>query len=228
MYTCVASIQCIPVAAYHSYMHMYCLAFAVSDVPKRVSGFRKPFASLATYNGRIYALRKMMQQPTAIGAAYSWVVGLEPKCLLYVYQYDSNTSSLTQEKVIRIPMQDKACHPTVSVRNGRIKVALDVDSKVIHYSLNGTYQSGVVMNCKDGYVMNCPYISDDDPAGNLLMADRGSNSIVVMEPRTLVVRRLEIEPEVRHPRAAVVFMNRLYVTSTHDDTINVFEPVDKW
>ena len=42
------------------------------------------------------------------------------------------------------------------------------------------------------------------------------------------VRRLEMEPEVRNPRAAVVFMNRLYVTSTHDDTINVFEPVDKW
>ena len=76
--------------------------------------------------------------------------------------------------------------------------------------------------------MSCPYISDDDPAGNIIMADRGSNSIVVMEPRTLVVRRLEMEPEVRHPRAAVVFMNRLYVTSTHDDTINVFEPVDKW
>ena len=169
-------------------MHMFCLAFTVSDVPKRVSGFRKPFASLATYNGRVYALRKMMQQPTAIGAAYSWVVGLEPRCLLYVYQCDSNTSRLTQENVIRIHMPDKACHPTVSVRNGRIKVALDVDSKVVHYTLNGTEQSGLVTNCKDGYVMSCPYISDDDQAGNVMMADRGSNSIVVMEPRTLVVQ----------------------------------------
>ena len=167
---------------------MFCLAFTVSDVPKRVSGFRKPFASLATYNGRVYALRKMMQQPTAIGAAYSWMVGMQPRCLLYEYMYDSNKRSLTQESVKHTSMQDKACHPTVSVTNGRIKVALDSDSKVIHHSLNGTWQSGAVMNCKDGYVMSCPYISDDDQAGNVIMADRGSNSIVVMEPRTLVVQ----------------------------------------
>ena len=89
-------------------MHMYCLAFAVSDVPKRVSGFRKPFASLATYNGRIYALRKMMQQPTAIGAAYSWMVGMQPRCLLYEYMYDSNKRSLTQESVKHTSMQDKS------------------------------------------------------------------------------------------------------------------------
>ena len=146
-------------------------------------------------------------------------------CSLVVYNKVGD--KLARNKLFEIPTQYEEEYPTLSVNSNHIRIALAGKGTIIDSSLDGTVQHTFVAN-NNNYSkrLSYPYIYQNDDAGNFLVADRFNNRIVVVGAEG-DTSELEFEEEIRRPRAAVVFMNRLYAVSWEDSTLSVYEPVDK-
>ena len=67
--------------------------------------------------------------------------------------------------------------------------------------------------CGDADHLACPYISDDDDDGSVLIAEEGNDRLQVMSEQG-EFSVLQLQPPVLDPRSAVLYNNNLYVTST--------------
>ena len=108
---------------------------------------------------------------------------------------------------------------TLSISNNQLKCCSAGDDIIKVYSLSGewlqtygTHGSGAAGQ------FNCPYISDDDGDGSVLIADYGNDRLQVMSEQG-EFSVLQLQPPVLDPRSAVLFNNHLYVTSDDEQKI---------
>ena len=114
---------------------------------------------------------------------------------------------------------------TLSFRGANLRCAKSTWNKVDFVLPSGL----VLLSCGnlrkgDAGYLYCPYISDDDDDGSVLIADRGNNRLQVLNKQG-VFRVLQLEPDVAAPRNAVLFDGHIYVTSWDEQTIVKYRPV---
>ena len=107
---------------------------------------------------------------------------------------------------------------TLSISNNQLKCCSAGDGIIKVYSLSGELlQTYGKQGCGDAGQLQCPFISDDDDDGSVLIADQGNNRLQVMSEQG-EFSVLQLQPPVSEPRNAVLFNNQLYVMS--DSYIN--------
>ena len=108
---------------------------------------------------------------------------------------------------------------TLSISNNQLNCCSAENAIIKVYSLNGELlQTYGAQGRGDACQLYCPFISDDDDDGSVLIADYGNNRLQVMSKQGQF-SVLQLQPPVSRPRSAVLFKNHLYVTSEHDKRI---------
>ena len=195
--------------------------------------------SLAVFDDCVYAARKSntaransarANRPGSGAAANrpcSAVPSQKPKISLIVY--DKGLQHPGRE-LSQLPAQNQKAYPTFSVRNDRIRIAVTDNNTIV----DCCRESGEIQEilAPDALGFRSPHIYSDDKEGNVLVADRENNRIIVVGADG-DISKLEFRDEIPSPRAAVVFNNRLYVVSwegcenSRISKIHVYEPDDK-
>ena len=122
------------------------------------------------------------------------------------------TSSGKWEKILCFPVIDG--WKTLNINKQRITCGSQHKNEVAVYHINGTLlrKSGQFRTDKSGHFSGL-YVSDNDDAGNVLIADRWNDKLHVMTSSRGRFYIVSLEPSVKQPRAAVLFNGDLYVTS---------------
>ena len=107
---------------------------------------------------------------------------------------------------------------TLSISNNQLKCCSAGDGIIKVYSLSGELlQTYGTRGRGDAGQLDCPFISDDDDDGSVLIADRDIDRLQVMseqgEFNVLQLQPPVSRPSVSQPRSAVLFNNQLFVTS---------------
>ena len=108
---------------------------------------------------------------------------------------------------------------TLSVKNNQIKCCSTSDNMIAVYSLSGELLHTYGKSGKgDAGTFDWAFICADDDDGSVLIADHDNNRLQVMsEQEEFSV--LQLQPPVSRPRGAVLFNNKLYVTSEDKNQI---------
>ena len=108
---------------------------------------------------------------------------------------------------------------TLSISNNQLKCCSIGDDSIKVYSLSGELlQTYGTLGRGAAGQLYCPYISDDDDDGSVLIADRNNNRLQVMSEQG-EVSVLQLQPPVSQPRSAVLFESHMFVTSWNKKTI---------
>ena len=103
---------------------------------------------------------------------------------------------------------------TLSISNNQLKCCSAEDGVIKIYSLSGELlQTYGTPGRSDVGQLDCPFISDDDDDGSVLIADCGNNRLQVMSEQG-EFSALQLQPPVSRPRRAVLFNTQLYVVSS--------------
>ena len=141
-----------------------------------------------------------------------------------VFQHnDASSLKLINIRCIDHDFEEKDSILTLSISNNQLKCCSWGDGIIKVYSLSGELlQTYGTSGSGDAGQFNCPFISDDDDDGSVLIADCGNNRLQVMSEQG-EFNVLQLKPPVSVPRSAVLFNNQLYLTSgtafSHNDSI---------
>ena len=110
---------------------------------------------------------------------------------------------------------------TLSVKNNSMKCSSTREDKIEVYSLSGELlQTHGTWGSDDAGELSCSAICADDEEGSVLIADRDNNRLQVMSEKGEFTV-LQLQPPVTEPCSAVVFNDKLYVTS--DDNKKIYK-----
>ena len=123
-----------------------------------------------------------------------------------------------QIRSIDLDFDDKGYTLTLSISNNQLTCCSAGDGSIKVYSLSGELlQTYGTRGRGDAGQLDCPFISDDDDDGSVLIADRDIDRLQVMseqgEFNVLQLQPPVSRPSVSQPRSAVLFNNQLFVTS---------------
>ena len=122
----------------------------------------------------------------------------------------------TKLKSIDHDFNEKGSTLTLSISNNQLKYCSTGDNSIKVYSLSGELlQTNGTRGSDDAGQLYCPYISDGDDDGSVLIADWSKNSLHVINEQG-EFSLLQLPLPVFRPRSAVLFNNQLYVTSIYD------------
>ena len=144
------------------------------------------------------------------------------KCQTQVFRYNKTltprwprieSTGWTKVKSIDHDFKQNNWPLTLSISNNQLKCCSIGDDSIKVYSLSGellrTYGT---RGSGDAGRLDCPYISDDDDDGRVLIADRNNNRLQVMSEQG-EVSVLQLQPPVTSPLRAVLFKNHVFVAS---------------
>ena len=108
---------------------------------------------------------------------------------------------------------------TLSISNNQLKCCSLEDGVIKVYSLSGDeLQTYDTRGSDDADQLLTPVISDDDDDGSVLITDLSNGRLQVMSEQG-EFSVLQLQPPVSQPRDAMLFNDKLYVTSMDDKAI---------
>ena len=144
------------------------------------------------------------------------------KCQTQVFQYNKTliprwmrigSTGWTKLKSIDHDFNEKGSTLTLSISNNQLKYCSTGDNSIKVYSLSGELlQTYGTSGRDDASQLYCPYISDDDDDGSVLIADQYNDRLQVMSEQG-EFSVLQLQPPAKWPRSAVLFNNQLYISS---------------
>ena len=135
-------------------------------------------------------------------------------------QYNESSSPRWAKiRCIDHDFENKGATLTLSISNNQLKCCSFGDDIIKVYSLSGELlQSYGTRGRGDAGQLNGPFICGDDDDGSVLITDQGNSRLQVMSEQG-EFSVLQLQPPVSQPRDAMLFNDKLYVTSMDDKAI---------